>query len=231
MLGLVHIFLYDPDKMLKAARAGEGGGFVGYVISYLLTNLTGKAGATVVIVAIFLIGFIIAFNFSLVSLVEKFIRKEIKELVTLQLFISLLFTIGLFYFIGQMAKKEIKKAMTVQKVSVLDLDQSPLSKSLLDNLRLMNFQVEFSKTAGQEEAIQSAKDSDANLLLVIPGGFGESVSKFEMQPIETYTFLRSFSISGTKNSAILGAVVSCNEQSNYRSAYHYYGTTQHPALK
>jgi len=80
MLGLVHIFLYDPDKMLKAARAGEGGGFVGYVISYLLTNLTGKAGATVVIVAIFLIGFIIAFNFSLVSLVEKFIRKEIKEL-------------------------------------------------------------------------------------------------------------------------------------------------------
>lgn len=135
------------------------------------------------------------------------LRKEIKELVTLQLFISLLFTIGLFYFIGQMAKKEMKKAMMVQKICVLDLDRSPLSKSLLDNLRFMNFQIEFSNSAGQEEAIQSAKDGNANLLLVIPGGFGESVSKFEIQPIETYTFLRTFSISGTKNSAILGAVI------------------------
>ena len=113
------------------------------------------------------------------------LRKEIKELVTLQLFISLLFTIGLFYFIGQMAKKEMKKAMMVQKICVLDLDRSPLSKSLLDNLRLMNFQIEFSNSAGQEEAIQSAKDGNANLLLVIPGGFGESVSKFEIQGLKT----------------------------------------------
>lgn len=80
MLGLVHIFMYDPDKMLKAAKTGEGGGFAGYVISYLLTNLTGKAGATVIIVAIFLIGIIVAFNFSIVNFARKFIRKEMEEL-------------------------------------------------------------------------------------------------------------------------------------------------------
>ena len=40
--------------------------------------------------------------------------KEIKELITLQLLVSLLFTIFLFYFIGQMAKTEMKKAMRTQ---------------------------------------------------------------------------------------------------------------------
>ena len=53
------------------------------------------------------------------------LTKEIKELITLQLFISLLFTVFLFYFIGQMAKSEVKKALRLQKIAVLNLDTSP----------------------------------------------------------------------------------------------------------
>lgn len=70
-LGLVHVLAYDADKMLSAAKGGEGGGFVGYVLSYLLLELTGKIGASVILIAIFLIGVIVAFNFSLVSLIKR----------------------------------------------------------------------------------------------------------------------------------------------------------------
>jgi len=141
--------------------------------------------------------------------------KEIRELITLQLVISLLFFMGLFYFMGELGKREVKKAGAAQKISVLDLDQSEFSKELVDSLKTVNFQVEWVKEKDKEAAIQSARNSDTNLLLVIPKGFGESVAKFEVKEVETYTFLRSFSLSGLKKSEILKAIISATN--NYLS--------------
>lgn len=134
--------------------------------------------------------------------------KEIKELITLQLLISLLFTIFLFYFIGQMAKSEMKKAMRTQKIAVLNLDDSSFSQQLIGNLRTANFQVEMTKDKDKEKAIEWTKGTDMNLLLVIPRGFGQSLETLDLKEIESYSFLRSFSIVGSKNTAILNAVIS-----------------------
>jgi len=142
---------------------------------------------------------------------KKFLNllaKEIRELITLQLFISLLFTIFLFYFIGQMAKSEMKRAMRIQKIAVLDLDASPLSRQLTDSLRSANFQVEKVEDKSKEQAIEWTKASDINLLLVIPSGFGESLTTFDLKEMETYSFLRSFSLVGSRSSVILGSVIS-----------------------
>jgi len=141
--------------------------------------------------------------------------KEIRELITLQLVISLLFFMGLFYFMGELGKREVKKAGAAQKISVLDLDQSEFSKGLVDSLKTVNFQVEWVKEKDKEATIQSSRNSDTNLLLVIPKGFGESVAKFEVKEVETYTFLRSFSLSGLKKSEILKAIISATN--NYLS--------------
>ena len=149
---------------------------------------------------------------------KKFLNlltKEIRELITLQLFISLLFTVFLFYFIGQMAKTEMKRAMRIQKIAVLDLDGSPLSQQLTDSLSLANFQVEKLQGKSRAEAIAWTKSSDINLLVVIPSGFGESVDTLELEEMETYSFLRSFSIIGSRSSVILGSVV--NALNNYIS--------------
>ncbi len=136
------------------------------------------------------------------------LKKEIKELITRQLIISLLFTLGLFYFIGQLAKGEVKKAAAAQKISVLDLDHSQFSQELIKGLQSANFNIELMKEKNKESAIDSVKANDSNLLLVIPEGFGESVTEFKPKEIETYTFLRSFSISATRNSAVFKAVIS-----------------------
>ncbi len=144
------------------------------------------------------------------------LSKEIRELVTLQLVISLLFTLVLFYFMGELAKSEMKKAAAVQKISVFDLDQSEISKGLLASLQMTNFQVEAIKEQDKEAAVQTAGKGDTNLLLVVPKGFGESVAKFEPEKIETYTFLRSFSLGSIRKSEILKAVITATN--NYLSS-------------
>jgi ABC-2 type transport system permease protein len=141
---------------------------------------------------------------------KKFINlllKEVRELITMQLFISLLFTVFLFYFIGQVAKTEMKKAARTQKIAVLNLDDSPFSDQLVGNLKTANFQPEMVKNETKEEAIEKTKTSDINLLLVIPQGFGQSLETQDIKEIETYSFLRSFSIVGSRSSVIINAVI------------------------
>jgi len=133
--------------------------------------------------------------------------KEIKELVTLQLLISLLFTIFLFYFIGQMAKTEMKKAMRTQKIAVLNLDDSPFSEQLIGNLKTANFEPQMVKERDKQRAIDETKATDANLLLVIPQGFGQSLETQEIKEIETYSYLRTFSLIGSRSSVIINAVI------------------------
>lgn len=79
VLGLVHILSYNSGEMLAIAQKGEGGGLVGYVLAYSLQKLTGTAGGAVILVAVFLIGIIFAFNFSLVKFIEKLINRKMNE--------------------------------------------------------------------------------------------------------------------------------------------------------
>ena len=78
-LGLIHILAYDPAKMLKVAKAGEGGGFIGYVFGVAFLKLAGTVGASVILIALILIGAIVAFNFSLIGVIKKFIREKVEN--------------------------------------------------------------------------------------------------------------------------------------------------------
>jgi ABC-2 type transport system permease protein len=135
------------------------------------------------------------------------LKKEIRELVTKQLVISLLFTMGLFYFIGGITKQEMRKASGTQKISVLDLDRSNLSRSLLGALAGASFEVVPIKAGDSAGAVNEARQSGANVLVVIPAGFGESVARFGPVKIETYAYLRNFSILGIRRAEILKAVL------------------------
>jgi ABC-2 type transport system permease protein len=142
--------------------------------------------------------------------------KEIRELATLQLVISLAFTMGLFYFMGEIAKKEAIRAEATQKISALDLDGSELSKGVLDGLRMARFKISPVTETTKEAAVEAAKKSDASLLLVIPEGFGESVARFQPKEIESYTYLRGFSLSGLRKSEVFKAIVTATN--NYLSS-------------
>jgi S-DNA-T family DNA segregation ATPase FtsK/SpoIIIE len=87
VLGLLHLYSGDTTKeLLKVARAGEGGGFIGFGLAYLLGNFTGKAAGTLILVALFATGIIAAFNMSLIHsferLQERLRRKPEEEIVS-----------------------------------------------------------------------------------------------------------------------------------------------------
>jgi ABC-2 type transport system permease protein len=136
------------------------------------------------------------------------LRKEIKELVTKQLIISLAFTILLFNFIGQVSKKEVQKAIGVQTISALDLDGSAGSQALLKGLESARFKILDQSGKTKEQAIETAKAGESKLLLVIPRGFGDSLTELKPSEIETYSFMRSFSLIGARGQVVVGGVIS-----------------------
>ena len=136
------------------------------------------------------------------------LRKEIKELVTKQLVISLAFTIILFNFIGKVSKEEVKKAIGVQTISALDLDGSPGSQALLQGLESARFKILDQSGKTKEQAIETARSNDSKLLLIIPKGFGDSLTELKPSQIETYSFMRSFSLIGARGQVVVQSVIS-----------------------
>lgn len=75
-LGLLHLYSGEnTDILLKTARAGEGGGFVGFGFAFVLASLTGKVAGTIILLTLFLVGVIAAFNVSLIHWIERIQRK------------------------------------------------------------------------------------------------------------------------------------------------------------
>jgi S-DNA-T family DNA segregation ATPase FtsK/SpoIIIE len=75
LLGFFHLFLdNDPEELLKLAKNGKGGGYIGYMISYILLRFTGRGAGAVILGALFLSGMVAAFNVSLVHFLSRIKR-------------------------------------------------------------------------------------------------------------------------------------------------------------
>jgi len=136
------------------------------------------------------------------------LKKEIKELITRQLIGSLILTLVLFYFIGNIARSEMGKVQGVKDIYILDLDESDLSGEILRNLAFANFRINQVSVKDKDLAIDLVKkDSKISLLLIIPKGFASSVSSSQPKEIETYSFIRSFSMSSSINSEIVNQII------------------------
>jgi len=75
--GIFHWF-YKNGEMLEMASQGKGGGYIGYGLSYFLEKYLGSAGSFVILLALLLLGVILAFNFSIVHFFLHF-KKEKEE--------------------------------------------------------------------------------------------------------------------------------------------------------
>ncbi len=76
LLGFFHLFLGDTGKeLLSAAKKGDGGGYVGYGLSWLFLEFTGRVAGAVILSAFFLSGLVAAFNVSLMRFLSSAKRK------------------------------------------------------------------------------------------------------------------------------------------------------------
>jgi len=137
--------------------------------------------------------------------------KEIKELLNKQLIISLVFILVIFYFIGNVTRSEMKRAMAKQKVAVLDLDQSEISRNIIGALNMARFIIE-EKSGDKQKVVEEVRDSKLDLLVVIPEGSASWPRNFQPAEVETYSFLRGLSIAGrTKTEVVKALLNSTNE--------------------
>lgn len=72
ILGFIHMGVPETE-LLETARRGEGGGYIGFVTSFILLAAFGKVGADVILLGIFLIGLLLTFQISLGAIVRAFI--------------------------------------------------------------------------------------------------------------------------------------------------------------
>jgi S-DNA-T family DNA segregation ATPase FtsK/SpoIIIE len=68
LLALMHLVPFEEDQFKIMASEGVGGGYLGYILAGSLTKFMGKIAAGIILVALISIGFIVAFNMSLVGL-------------------------------------------------------------------------------------------------------------------------------------------------------------------
>jgi ABC-2 type transport system permease protein len=107
-----------------------------------------------------------------------------------------------------MSKKEVQKAIGIQTISALDQDGSASSQALLKGLESARFKILDQSGKTKEQAIEVAKAGESKLLLVIPEGFGASLQDLEPKTIETYSFMRSFSLIGARGQVVVRGVIS-----------------------
>lgn len=141
------------------------------------------------------------------------LKKELKELLTLQIIAPLILTAVLFIFIGNLLGKEQEKNKQPQDVIVLNKDQSAISEELISILGKNNLNIEtVSPSTSAEDALDQAKNQNKVALIIIPENFSSSILNSEKKTLEMYTIIRNFSMmGGQKYGMVVAAVQSSNE--------------------
>jgi len=69
-------WFYIFEDMSSRARAGMGGGYLGYFGAHFFSKYLGSAGGLVLILAILIVSLIFTFNFSLIEWINKMLKKR-----------------------------------------------------------------------------------------------------------------------------------------------------------
>ncbi len=121
------------------------------------------------------------------------VRKEIKELMTLQLLIPILIMVFFFMFIGRMMTREIKKASVPQKIIVADYDKSVLSQDLISILSKSNLLITETHEKNIDSLIKLAQKENINLMLVLPESLAQKINSLQPMTLLMYTLINGLS--------------------------------------
>lgn len=138
------------------------------------------------------------------------VKKEIKELITIEMILPLLIMILVFSMIGNVISKETKKAAAPQPLWVVNEDDSQAAKDMIDALEKFNYNIVLFND-GVDSVLKEAKQKNVSNILVIPAGFGDGIKNFQPQKLKIYNLINSYALSAaTKGQATAGAVAIVN---------------------
>lgn len=124
------------------------------------------------------------------------VRKEIKELVSKQLIVSIAAMLFIFHVIGKLTGEQAAKATSANsRLVVVDLDRSDLSARLALDLEKTGYMVALAELPGPEEALASPDYAGESLFLVLPAGMQKAVDSGVKPEVAFYARLRQ-TVSG-----------------------------------
>lgn len=135
------------------------------------------------------------------------LKKEVRELITLQMLLPFAITIIMFIAIGNLVGAQGEEAQRVQEVVVVDLDNSAASIALVDVLEQSGFDSIPADLADGRELVDELKSQNLSLGLLIPSGFGDGIASGAVQEVETYSIIKGFSAIASVDSEMLAAVL------------------------
>lgn len=137
---------------------------------------------------------------------KKFIvlvKKEVKELLTIQMILPLIIMVIVFGFLGQVMSKETAKITAPQPILLVNQDTSSSLAVISDILVKNNFVVSVFDKTDVPAAILEAQSKRIPALMVIPEKFSQGLKSFQPQQLAIYKVVQNFSLLA---SARYGAV-------------------------
>lgn len=139
-------------------------------------------------------------------------KKEIKEMLTPQLWIPFITVIVVFFVVGNVANKQMKRqASTKSAIAIADFDQSALSQAAT---QAVGQSVEVVKITAVDSKDFLAQMTQKNIPsgLIIPSGFEKNISSNNSGEIQSYTLMNDFSaFAGRKLSVASSSASVINE--------------------
>lgn len=144
------------------------------------------------------------------------LKKEVRELVTLQTLIGVLVSVLIFVFLGNMMGNISREsAESASSIAVLDRDQSALSQSVIGQLEQSGFtvvQLEAGENATEQELLAQAAEQDLQAYLEFPQGMEASIQQGETVSCKLVSRMTSLSVLNSSSSAgINSAFETANE--------------------
>lgn len=125
------------------------------------------------------------------------LSKELRELVTLQMFLPFIIIIVLFATLGQVIADVGTEQPTSVPVAVVDHDGGPLADVIVSALTQSGLEPVMVDAGTTDDAVNGALDeADARILVEIPAGFSEGLLDGKPQDLVTWTRVRHFSFIG-----------------------------------
>ncbi len=160
------------------------------------------------------------------------LKKEIRELLTLQMILPMIIGMLFFVFIGNVVGKETQKAHSQQIIAVLDNDGSQTSAGLKGVLEKSGFSVTIYSGISVEQAISNAESQGIRTMLAVPAGFEKGIEQNKIQEIGIYNLIKGFSVFATSGGNVAkGAVAAINEDVSNRIIMDKTGITDTAPVK
>ena len=127
-----------------------------------------------------------------------FLKKELKDLLTLQSILPLIIMLVVFSIIGGLIgdiEEDISK--NFETVVLMDQDDSEYSKAVIEKIEADYRVVTLQKDLGETEALERLDQENLNCYVRIPKGFGKTVFEdHEVASVQTVCRITSLSVTG-----------------------------------